>query len=191
MEDGFSFRPNCAVASVRKRNAKIWSQRCCQGLTYHHKKITKIRFRVRLGHFQNVSFPSEWGGGGLTCEGSSWEDCGLWASWQRPQNLRAHAQKLDCAHALAISGIAELTLRAPRMLPSTSGYSSPRYSYKTTPKWPMSFSCKPSNQNTRLMLSLPSRKGQDNYTTQTHQQNRRPYNTRTLLHVNVILKGGN
>mmetsp|Transcript_15794 Transcript_15794/g.40406 ORF Transcript_15794/g.40406 Transcript_15794/m.40406 type:complete len:262 (-) Transcript_15794:1009-1794(-) len=31
-----------------------------------------------------------------------------------------------------------MALRAPRMEPSTSGYSSPRYSYSTTPRWPMS-----------------------------------------------------
>ena len=31
-------------------------------------------------------------------------------------------------------------LSAPRMLPSTSGYSSPRYSYRTTPRCPSSFS---------------------------------------------------
>lgn len=34
-----------------------------------------------------------------------------------------------------------MPFRAPRILPSTSGYSSPRYSYNTTPKWPISRSC--------------------------------------------------
>ena len=33
-----------------------------------------------------------------------------------------------------------LTFSPPRMLPRTSGYSSPRYSYSTTPRWPSSFS---------------------------------------------------
>lgn len=33
-----------------------------------------------------------------------------------------------------------IAFRAPSMLPSTSGYSSPKYSYKTTPKCPISFS---------------------------------------------------
>ena len=33
-----------------------------------------------------------------------------------------------------------MDFRAPRMLPSTSGYSSPRYSYSTTPRCPSSFS---------------------------------------------------
>lgn len=33
-----------------------------------------------------------------------------------------------------------IALSAPSMLPSTSGYSSPRYSYNTTPKCPISFS---------------------------------------------------
>lgn len=33
-----------------------------------------------------------------------------------------------------------MDLRADRMEPSTSGYSSPRYSYSTTPKCPSSFS---------------------------------------------------
>mmetsp|Transcript_9270 Transcript_9270/g.33791 ORF Transcript_9270/g.33791 Transcript_9270/m.33791 type:complete len:315 (-) Transcript_9270:1726-2670(-) len=33
-----------------------------------------------------------------------------------------------------------MDLSAPRMDPSTSGYSSPRYSYNTTPRWPMSCS---------------------------------------------------
>lgn len=33
-----------------------------------------------------------------------------------------------------------IAFNAPSMLPSTSGYSSPRYSYKTTPKCPISFS---------------------------------------------------
>mmetsp|Transcript_21443 Transcript_21443/g.47644 ORF Transcript_21443/g.47644 Transcript_21443/m.47644 type:complete len:231 (+) Transcript_21443:546-1238(+) len=33
-----------------------------------------------------------------------------------------------------------MALSAPRMLPSTSGYSSPRYSNSTTPRWPISWS---------------------------------------------------
>lgn len=33
-----------------------------------------------------------------------------------------------------------MALSAPKMLPSTSGYSSPRYSYSTTPRCPSSFS---------------------------------------------------
>mmetsp|Transcript_7516 Transcript_7516/g.17299 ORF Transcript_7516/g.17299 Transcript_7516/m.17299 type:complete len:271 (-) Transcript_7516:1065-1877(-) len=33
-----------------------------------------------------------------------------------------------------------IALSAPSMLPRTSGYSSPRYSYRTTPRWPMSCS---------------------------------------------------
>mmetsp|Transcript_31631 Transcript_31631/g.101139 ORF Transcript_31631/g.101139 Transcript_31631/m.101139 type:complete len:237 (+) Transcript_31631:893-1603(+) len=33
-----------------------------------------------------------------------------------------------------------IALSAPRMEPSTSGYSSPRYSYSTTPRWPISCS---------------------------------------------------
>mmetsp|Transcript_13166 Transcript_13166/g.43975 ORF Transcript_13166/g.43975 Transcript_13166/m.43975 type:complete len:230 (+) Transcript_13166:859-1548(+) len=33
-----------------------------------------------------------------------------------------------------------MAFNAPRMLPKTSGYSSPKYSYKTTPKCPMSWS---------------------------------------------------
>mmetsp|Transcript_43295 Transcript_43295/g.113772 ORF Transcript_43295/g.113772 Transcript_43295/m.113772 type:complete len:330 (-) Transcript_43295:1444-2433(-) len=33
-----------------------------------------------------------------------------------------------------------IALSAPRIEPSTSGYSSPRYSYSTTPRWPMSCS---------------------------------------------------
>ena len=33
-----------------------------------------------------------------------------------------------------------MDLSAPRMLPSTSGYSSPKYSYSTTPRCPNSFS---------------------------------------------------
>eukprot|EP00967_Tisochrysis_lutea_P122270 scaffold202191_cov28-Tisochrysis_lutea.AAC.2 len=33
-----------------------------------------------------------------------------------------------------------MALRAPRIEPRTSGYSSPKYSYRTTPRWPMSCS---------------------------------------------------
>lgn len=139
-----------------------------------------------------LAFHQSGGGGwGSDVREKSWEDCvGIVTKAPKLTSPREEALRRDCTHVLAMSGIAELTLRAPRMLPSTSGYSSPRYSYKTTPKWPISFSYKPSNQNTRLMPSLPARKGQDNYKTQTYQQNRLPYNTRTLLQVNVILKGG-
>mmetsp|Transcript_16757 Transcript_16757/g.57211 ORF Transcript_16757/g.57211 Transcript_16757/m.57211 type:complete len:230 (+) Transcript_16757:878-1567(+) len=34
----------------------------------------------------------------------------------------------------------QIAFSAPRMEPNTSGYSSPRYSYRTTPRWPMSCS---------------------------------------------------
>ena len=33
-----------------------------------------------------------------------------------------------------------MAFNAPKMLPNTSGYSSPKYSYKTTPKCPINFS---------------------------------------------------
>ena len=43
-----------------------------------------------------------------------------------------------------------IDLRAPRMEPRTSGYSSPRYSYSTTPKCPMSFSSWQANMTTEI-----------------------------------------
>ena len=41
---------------------------------------------------------------------------------------------------MLIPTTATIAFRAPKMLPRTSGNSSPRYSYRTTPRWPMSCS---------------------------------------------------
>ena len=53
-----------------------------------------------------------------------------------------HRKWLPCSQGRALVMPMTLTmlLSAPRMEPSTSGYSSPRYSYSTTPRWPSSFS---------------------------------------------------
>ena len=47
-----------------------------------------------------------------------------------------------------------IAFSAPSILPSTSGYSSPRYSYNTTPKWPINFSCNTRRWNNKQIVVL-------------------------------------
>lgn len=57
--------------------------------------------------------------------------CLTFRSTKRSSKLRLHSEIHHCCHC---------TLSAPKMDPSTSGYSSPRYSYRTTPKCDISTS---------------------------------------------------
>ena len=48
-----------------------------------------------------------------------------------------------------------IAFNAPNIDPKTSGYSSPKYSYKTTPRWPISWSS-PQARITTAILAMRS-----------------------------------
>jgi len=78
---------------------------------------------------------------------------------QPPVPPHEHAAACRPVRALVMPITLTMLLSAPRMEPSTSGYSSPRYSYSTTPRCPSSFSSSHACARARRASAPPAEAG--------------------------------